>query len=532
MAWPSRNGMLPIHRSQRFARRACLALAALSVAAAAPAPASAAASFNCDASALRGTVLTTAPIEPAVANRGQQSCKPARATITPSLGALPLGLSAIAGAAQTNLEGPADRVDQQKASAVGGIADLRVGALPELPITLPTASLPTVPPIAVTLPLMLGTASVDVNAAIQALLPAGKLPTLDLVRVQTAIAYASASCQAGKAQLAGASQVAGISVLGTELPVGQVVDQTLSLIDSASIDPSNIDLSKVVVTSLPFGVSLSTPGVTDAINTAVDLLPTIEIPATLAQVKVTPGGQVRSGDKLTQQALRVQVSIAGQKLADLVVGEASVSATAVSCSPAASVAGLALQCTTRKLVLVDVLQRGRHVKLLGAADRKYIGRKVSIRFTATGRRVATAVVRKDGSFQTTAPLPKRSLRGTNRARYQASIGKERSLRLKLKRRMIVSSLSSKNGKVTIAGRVLRPLATPIKAITVTRRVSCKRNVVVKRIKPSRSGRFRVTVDAPPSQLAAVYRLGTRVRKNTHNRKLFPTFTLPRAVEIK
>lgn len=525
--------MLPTHHSQRFARRACLALAALSVAAAAPAPASAAGSFNCEASALRATVLTLPPIEPAVANRGQQSCKPARAAITPSLGALPLGLSTITGAAQTNLEGPADRVDEQKAGAVGGISDLRVSALPELPITLPTASLPTVPPISVDVP-VLGTVSADVNAAIQALLPNGKLPTLDLVRVQTAIAYASASCQDGKAQLAGTSQVAGISVLGNNLPVGQVVDQTLSLIDSGSVDPSNIDLSKVVfdVPGVDLGNPLVLKAVSDVIKPVLDALPTIEIPATLAQVKVTPGGQVRSGDKLTQQALRVQVSIAGQNLADLVAGEASVSSTNVACAPAAGVAALALQCTTRKLVLIDVLRRGNRVKLLGAADRKYIGRKVSIRFTATGRRVATAVVRKDGGFQTTAPLPKRSLRETNRARYRASIGKERSLRLKLKRRMIISSLSSKNGKVTIAGRVVRPLATPVRAITVTRRVSCKRNVVVKRIKPSRTGRFRVTVDAPPSQLAAVYRLRTQVRKNTHNRKLFPTFTLPRAVEIK
>ena len=37
---------------------------------------------------------------------------------------------------------------------------------------------------------------------------------------------------------------------------------------------------------------------------------------------------------------------------------------------------------------------------------------------------------------------------------------------------------------------------------------------------------------PPSGQAAVYRLATKVRKNLHNHKLFPTFTLPRAVALK
>jgi hypothetical protein len=68
-------------------------------------------------------------------------------------------------------------------------------------------------------------------------------------------------------------------------------------------------------------------------------------------------------------------------------------------------------------------------------------------------------------------------------------------------------------------------------IVVSRRVSCKDREVVARIRPSRTGAFKVTVDAPPRTLAAVYRLSTRVRGTARNPKLFDTFTLPRAVEI-
>ncbi len=85
--------------------------------------------------------------------------------------------------------------------------------------------------------------------------------------------------------------------------------------------------------------------------------------------------------------------------------------------------------------------------------------------------------------------------------------------------------------MTIAGRVVRPLAEPAQRITVKRRVSCGRYRVVKRFKPRADGSFRVTLPAPRRGQAAAYRLQTRVRKFTTNPKTFPTFTLPRYVDL-
>ena len=45
-----------------------------------------------------------------------------------------------------------------------------------------------------------------------------------------------------------------------------------------------------------------------------------------------------------------------------------------------------------------------------------------------------------GATRATAPMPERSIRATNLARYQASIAGERSLRLKLMRRMVVENV--------------------------------------------------------------------------------------------
>ncbi|MDP9384078.1 MAG: hypothetical protein M3P50_02390, partial [Actinomycetota bacterium] len=488
--------------------------------------------FTCEASALRGAILTAPAIEPITANRGQAACKPAKGGLADATGALPVPLSLGAAAVQTTLEGSDAQPGSQVAGAIGGLLNARVRplGLPQIPI--PVNQVPTVTVPLFSLPAVPGVprppnVTVDLKPALQALV--GQV-TADVLRVQAGVAFASARCVDGSPQLAGSSQLAGLSVLGIELPTDKATEQSLKVLDTQSIDPSNIDVSQI---PLPPGVAPELlPFIQQAVKPLLDALPTISIPATLASVKVTPDQTLREGDKLTQRALQVQVSLLGQRLADLVVGEASVSAADVPCAAATQVSQEQLACTKRRLALVDVLRQGRRVKLFGVADRALIGQRVSIRFTATGREVARPVVRRNGEFSATAPLPPAAIRATNRARYQAVIGRERSLDLKLVRRMVVTRLTGANGKVTISGRVIRPLGSPIQTIVVKRRVSCRRTEVVRRIKPSRTGAFRVTVDAPPQTLAATYRLSTRVRKFARNPKLYNTYTLPRAVEIQ
>ncbi len=542
-------------KPRRVLRRVVIAACAGALAGIAPAPATAA-SFNCDASALRGTVLTAPAFEPLTANRGATACKNAVAGLAGVTDPLPLPLSISAALAQTGVQGSDAVPGSQRAVAVGGIADARVKTLPELPLRIPIPPIPpelstiTIPvsglvqPPGLPLPIPLPTEdiTIDISAALAALVPDGRLPNADVVRLQVASASAVAGCVSGRVVLTSTSNVAGLSVLGQELPVDQAVDRTVTLVDTPDIDPSDIDVGSL---PLPPGIAPQLlPQIQALIQPALDALPSIAIPATLVRVKTTPSEEVREGEKLTRRALRVEVDLLGQKLADLVVGEASVTGAAVPCvapvtppppPPAQPVTGVAqaqLQCGRRRLALVDVLQRNGRVRLHGVADRALVGRRVAIRFTATGRTVATPTVLPDGTFSATAPLPPRAIRRTGRARYEAVLGSERSLRLKLVRRLLVTRLQSAGGKVTIAGRVTRPFGRPMQPIVVTRRVSCSKQEVVARIRPSRTGTFKVTVDAPPRTLAAVYRLATRVRGTERNPKLFDTFTLPRAVEIR
>jgi hypothetical protein len=387
------------------------------------------------------------------------------------------------------------------------------------------------------------------QSAVANLLSIGKLPAIDLLRVRGAMAYAAGSCQSGTPAVSSSSKVAGVNLLGQELPVDQVVDVLKTLIAKTPIDPANLSVTAAnlgltqqqvdliaSVLSAQSALDSTVQTVNSTLQSALAGLPSLEIPATIAQIKITPGAQVRSGDSVTQQALGVVVSVAGQKIVDAVIGEAKASAAGVDC--AAPVAdpgtseGATLQCSKRRLVLVDVLERNHRVRLNGVADPALAGKRVAIVFGATGRTVAHARVARDGSFDTTAPLPAPVVRDTNAARYTAVLGKDRSINLKLRRRMVLTSMTSHRGRVTITGRVVRPLARPRRAITLTRRVSCNEDKVVTRFRPRSNGRFRITVRAPRAVGTVVYRMRTQVLNSSSGRALFDTFTLPRAVDVQ
>jgi hypothetical protein len=363
-----------------------------------------------------------------------------------------------------------------------------------------------------------GFGTIDINPAIQAL----AAPTGDLVDIRALDARVTGQCSGGRPVISGTWSIAGLSVLGVPISTDDAVSRTLT-IDSRSIDPSSLNPALIA----PPGADLSAFGA--AIQPVLDALPSIQIPEALARLQVTPGQQVRGRNTLTQRALSLSLSIAGQSVVNFVAGEATVGGDGVGCGEAT--ATQALRCTTRRLVLIDVVRHKGRVRLLGAADRRLAGKRVAIRYMDTGKRVARPRVGSDGLFRATAKLPPAAVRGTNRARYQARIGTERSLALKLARRLRITSITPKGRRVMIAGRISQPLADPIQRITVTRRVSCGRVEVVKRFKPRKNGRFRVTLSGAKTRQVATFRFRTLVRFRAGNPKLFRTFTLPQYVDI-
>jgi hypothetical protein len=184
-----------------------------------------------------------------------------------------------------------------------------------------------------------------------------------------------------------------------------------------------------------------------------------------------------------------------------------------------------LGCSTRPLVLNDVVQKGGKVLLIGAAERAQAGKQVKIVF-GSSKVVATATVSASGEFSTSAPLPPAKIRAGNGARYMAELGSLRSLDLKLTRRLALEPPGIAAGKVTLRGQVVPPLAEPLATVTISQQVECGKTTVVARVKPSASGRFKVTLPAPAGARGAIYRLTSSVAPSRGSHHSFATYSLP------
>jgi YVTN family beta-propeller protein len=184
-----------------------------------------------------------------------------------------------------------------------------------------------------------------------------------------------------------------------------------------------------------------------------------------------------------------------------------------------------LVCTGQPLVLSDVLIRGSRVQLAGSADRSLRGKTIRIVFDGA-RVVATAKVDTNGLFATTAPLPPADILDTNTARYMAEYGRQRSLNLKLTRRLILEPPKVAGRGVTLSGQVLPPLTTPTATIAVQQELKCGRNRVVGYARPGTTGRFRITFTAPRAAHAGIYRLSSSVLSVAGSTQQFATYSLP------
>jgi hypothetical protein len=120
----------------------------------------------------------------------------------------------------------------------------------------------------------------------------------------------------------GTSRVLGVSLLGTELPVDELVKQTVSIVGGGSVTLADLDITKLVPQGIAPELFLALQAQLKPLLAQVK----IDIPKLLADVRITPGKQVRTATGLTQTALDVHIAIAGQPILDAQIGEAKVGA--------------------------------------------------------------------------------------------------------------------------------------------------------------------------------------------------------------
>jgi hypothetical protein len=140
--------------------------------------------------------------------------------------------------------------------------------------------------------------------------------------------------------------------------------------------------------------------------------------------------------------------------------------------------------------------------------------------------VASATVGADGEYSAMAPLPAARQRDSNNARYMAESGSERSLNLKLTRRLSLEPPKFSGGVVTLVGQVLPPLTKPAAEVTVQQELECGKTTTVGSFKPSATGRFRITLKVPAAAKVGLYRLASKVKENPGSKRAFATYSLP------
>jgi hypothetical protein len=496
-------------------------------------PAAQARDFNCDASAVRLQLGGQATVEPITANRGSSVCKEVKSQTKQTIGPVTLG----ALYAETTVP------NSTEAQTQGGLGLVSVSADALAGLPIPTLdAIDQIPAVTVPTPFLVGTPqiTVDIRPAVKSIVQG--LQTGPLLELAGSVATANAKCDGGTPKLTGNTRTVGLKVLGQEIPTDAIVNQALTLYNGQTIDPSKLDLSKIV---LPPALSLTDPAGTALVQTALqgvlDAMPPITLPESVLGLLVKPSSQTVADGGLTQQGLSLSLGILGQNILNLVVGEARVSVDSVKCTvqtpqgevaPISAVPEQALSCGSRRLALIDVVDRGSYVAIYGAADKRLAGKRVAIRSKANGGRVvARARVSKAGLFRTRAPLPPARYRDTNVARYIAVHGKDKSLNLKLHRRMVWTSVQSAHGKVTLRGVVTRPWTSPPDTIVVRQRLTCRKQKIVARVHPDANGRFKVTLKAPKNGDVGVYRATTMVAYPDPSAPDFRTYTLPGLVRF-
>lgn len=189
-----------------------------------------------------------------------------------------------------------------------------------------------------------------------------------------------------------------------------------------------------------------------------------------------------------------------------------------------------LECAHSSIAITDISQRSGRVRILGVTKSANAGETIQIAFRPADDVVATAVVNGDGSFRATAPLPPRSIRNTDKARYRASLGTSTTPWLKLTRRLAVSGLHGLEGDLDIGGRLLGPRVKGAR-ITITTQTDCDAPPkVLGHIAVDSDGSFGRLVGLPETTSGLVVRLSAVVRSAGGGTAT--TYSIARPVQIR
>lgn len=365
-------------------------------------------------------------------------------------------------------------------------------------------------------------------------------------------------------------------VLGTVVALAIGTTQTTLYELLRTTNPSVLGALNNLIGALSGGQTLGSilSGVTSTLQPLLNGAE-VNLPPNLVRVQLTPRQQADAGGTLSQQAVILSVSALSRPVLSGTLAEARVSTGSVVCVPpvvppvdppvdppvppvvppsvppvvpprkvtdpapptvddtryGSPEAAALLRCLRVPAMLIDVFGSGSRTRIYGAAEQRYAGRTATIVLAAGNKRVGRVRIDDTGLFSTVVPLPPRTIRSSNRARYYATVDGRRTSALKFSRRMQLTGLTARGRTVTLTGRVTGPRAARPAPVVIEQRIGCGRFTTVGRATPGRDGRFSVRVAAAEDAAATVYRARTRVPATARSKRLRATFTLPRVVGL-
>ncbi|MGB1582383.1 MAG: hypothetical protein ACPHCI_01190 [Solirubrobacterales bacterium] len=185
-----------------------------------------------------------------------------------------------------------------------------------------------------------------------------------------------------------------------------------------------------------------------------------------------------------------------------------------------------LPSCARDLMITNVRLKGRKSLISGVARLRFANQRVSIYYRPTGRRVvARPRVAANGSFTAVVNRPRSPRAGSNRARYRAAIGGQKSAWVKLTRRLRTSNVRYDGSKLRVRGRVTQPIIRG-RTVHVNRSDACGRYRKIGNVRVKRNGTFSgaVTTPATTDGNVALIRLIVRVRTGGRGKNRNRTFT--------
>jgi hypothetical protein len=187
------------------------------------------------------------------------------------------------------------------------------------------------------------------------------------------------------------------------------------------------------------------------------------------------------------------------------------------------------ECVPKGLAIVDLVAKGKKVKLAGFARKIYAGQTVRVYYKAKSKKpVASAVVAADGTFSVSFKAPAKKLWKSKKTAYQLRIGAVSTAWSMLVRRMATTTASYSGGTLSVNGAVTKPLFPKGKA-TVAVRMSCDGAFVnVGTAKIGKTGKFSGKFTLAPTTSVVFVRVTAEVGTKPKKPKKVKTysFTIP------